>query len=46
MVEKMTAYTIQDIPNSLWERFKDIVPKSKTMSEAIIELIKKEVESK
>ncbi len=41
-----TAYTLEKIPVDLWEKFKKKVTKDKTLGEAIIELIKKEVEKK
>jgi len=40
----MTKKLILDINDGLWEKFKAKVPKSKTLNEAVVELIKKEVE--
>lgn len=40
----MTKYTIA-VDNELWERFKRVVTRDKTMNQAINELIKKAVES-
>jgi len=42
----MVSYNLLNVPDELWEKFKKTVNKSQTMSDAIIELIKKEVESK
>lgn len=39
----MTKYTI-DVDDELWEEFKRVVTRDKTMNEAINELIKNEVE--
>jgi len=39
----MTIYQV-DVPSDLWERFKAITGKNKTMNDAIVELIEKEVE--
>lgn len=41
----MTTYNL-DIPDELWERFKDNVPKSSTLNDIIIVLIKKFLEEK
>jgi Txe/YoeB family toxin of Txe-Axe toxin-antitoxin module len=38
----MTKYTI-DVDDELWEKFKQVVTRDKTMNEAINELIKNEV---
>jgi len=43
MEDDKTAYTIY-VGKDLWKRFKEIVTRDKTMNEAIIELIEKEVE--
>ncbi|MHC1566412.1 MAG: hypothetical protein ACXQT5_01805 [Candidatus Syntropharchaeia archaeon] len=32
------------VKKELWERFKEIVPKTKTMNEALVELIKEKIE--
>lgn len=39
----MTKYMI-DVNDKLWEKFKQVVTRDKTMNQAINELIKKEVE--
>jgi predicted CopG family antitoxin len=41
----MTSYTIT-VPDEIWEKFKKIINKSLTFNDAIVELIKKEVEKK
>jgi len=42
----MPKKLILDIDNELWEKFKAKVSKSKTMNEAVVELIRKYVEGK
>lgn len=42
----MPKKIILDIEDELWERFKKTVTKDKTLNQAIVELIKKEVEKK
>lgn len=38
----MTNYNLE-IPDDIWEKFKEITPKSKTMNKMIMELILKEI---
>jgi len=34
------------IESSIWEKFKEQIPRTKTLNEALVELIKKEVKKK
>lgn len=35
-----------EIEKDLWDRFKDAIPRTKTLNDAIVELIEKEVNKK
>ena len=41
----MKSYNLINIPDELWDKFKKKINKTQTIGEAIIELIRKEVES-
>lgn len=40
------SFLMKNIPLSLWNKFKDKIPRSKTINDAILELIAKEVNKK
>jgi hypothetical protein len=50
LYETMTKSVIKpltiEIEKELWEKFKDKIPRSKKLNDAVVELIKKEVEKK
>jgi len=45
MSEKIKPLTLE-IEKDLWEKFKEITPRTITLNEAVIELIKKEINKK
>ena len=34
-----------EVENELWQKFKELVPRTKRLNDALVELIKKEVEN-
>jgi len=42
---KIKPLTIE-LDKSLWEKFKRIIPRTKTLNDAVVELIEKEVKEK
>jgi len=38
------SFLLKDIPEELWEKFVDKIPRKKSIQKAIIELIEKEVD--
>jgi hypothetical protein len=43
MEEETTSFLIKEIPLRIWNKFKDKIPRTTTLNDAMLELIKKEV---
>lgn len=43
-MEETTTFLIKDIPQELWDKFKNKIPRTITLNDALLNLIKKEVE--
>jgi len=44
MEEEKTSFLIKDIPRDIWDKFKNKIPRTITLNDAILELLKRESE--
>lgn len=42
MAEETTSFLIKDIPSEDWEKFKNKIPRNKTINERLLEIIEEE----
>lgn len=44
-MEKTTTFLIKDIPQDIWDKFKDKIPRTINLNDALLNLIKEKVEN-